>query len=93
MEAQGMTSMDIQKMLKDYIMGNSNFDTPQELHPDDNLLQGGVLDSLGIAEITEYMEKNFVIEIGDDEIFADNYRSINTLTAFCQSKQGTKVDG
>ena len=65
---QNPNSMEIQKVLTDYIMGNSNFDAPQDLEPDDNLLEGGILDSLGIAEITEYMEKTFTIEIDEDDI-------------------------
>lgn len=86
METQKLSILEIQKLLKDYIMGNSNFNAPTELEPGDNLLEEGVLDSLGIAEITEYMEMTFNIEIDDDEITAENYRSLNVLTALCQTK-------
>ena len=86
-----MNSMEVQKTLKDYILSNPNFDTPQDLDPDDNLLETGVLDSLGIAEITEFIEQTFKIEIDEEEIAAENYRSLNCLTRFCQTKLNIAV--
>lgn len=79
-------STEVQEVIKAYIMGNSNFDTPDDLGVDDNLLDEGIMDSLGIAEITEFMEKEFDIEIDEDEIDVDNYRSLGTLTEFCANK-------
>ncbi len=76
----------IQSAIKDYIMNNSNFDTSDTLDIDDKLLEDGILDSLGIAEITEFMEEAFNFEVEEDEITADNYRTLGTLTEFCQSK-------
>ncbi len=86
MENQTLSEADIQTLLKDYIMGNFDLETHQEFDPNDNLLENGILDSLGIAEITEYMEATFNFEIDEDEMVVDNYRSIDTLTTFCQNK-------
>jgi acyl carrier protein len=86
MGIQTSNSAEIQQILKDYLLRDSTPADAQKLGADDNLLEAGVLDSLGIAEVTEYIEKTFGITIDEDEISAKNYRSLNSLTAFCQSK-------
>ena len=76
----------IEKSLKAYLVENSSVSISGDIDPEENLLDGGILDSLGIAEITEFMEKTFGIEIDEDEISANNYKSLSALTSFCRSK-------
>ena len=84
-------TMDVQKILAKYLLENSSVAVSGEISPDENLLEGGILDSLGIAELTEFIEKEFGIEIDEDEISAKNYRSLQTLTQFCTSKIGKRA--
>ena len=79
-------TMDVQKILAAYLLENSSVVVSGEISPDENLLDGGILDSLGIAELTEFIEKEFGIEVDEDEVSAKNYRSVQTLTQFCTSK-------
>lgn len=80
------TQNEVQQELKKYLVENSAITISGELDPNENLLDVGILDSLGIAEITEHMEKVFGITIDEDEISAKNYRSLTTLTEFCMGK-------
>lgn len=77
---------DIRANLHAYLVANAATPVSGEIDPEENLLDGGILDSLGIAEITEHMETAFGIVIEEDEVSAKNYRSLSTLTAFCLSK-------
>ena len=52
----------------------------------DNLLESGILDSLGILDLVAFVEQNFGIVLNDDELVPDNFQSIERLGAFVQSK-------
>lgn len=45
--------MSVQNTLLAYLMENSGVNVSGGIDPDENLLDSGILDSLGIAEITE----------------------------------------
>lgn len=86
MDAQTLEKGDVYKTIHDYLMENSGVTVSGEIDPDENLLDSGILDSLGIAEVTEFVEKTFDIEIDEDEITSQNYKTLNALSGFCHSK-------
>jgi acyl carrier protein len=52
----------------------------------DNLLESGILDSLGILDVVAFVEQNFGIILNDDELVPENFQTIERLSAFVQSK-------
>jgi acyl carrier protein len=54
----------------------------------DNWLDTGILDSLGILDLVHFLEEEFSIQIGDDELTPENFQSLELLTAFVNSKIG-----
>jgi acyl carrier protein len=56
------------------------------LSPDDDLLDGGVIDSAGIVQLIEYLEERFAIEVTDDELIPENFRTVDELARFVQGK-------
>jgi acyl carrier protein len=50
------------------------------------LFEEGVVDSLGLLLIVEYLEDEFDVTIDDDELQIDNFASIETLTRFIEKK-------
>lgn len=57
-----------------------------KLGPNDNLLESGAVDSLGMLDLVSYLQTEFGIEISDDELLPENFQSVQTITAFVQSK-------
>jgi acyl carrier protein len=53
---------------------------------DDNLLESGILDSLGILDLVHFLEQSFGIILSDEELVAENFQTIARLSAFLQSK-------
>jgi acyl carrier protein len=86
MDAQTLEKDDVYKTIHAYLLENSGVTVSGEIDPDENLLDSGILDSLGIAEVTEFVEKTFDIAIDEDEITSQNYRTITAFTAFCRAK-------
>ena len=57
-----------------------------EVRPRDNLLAQGVVDSLAIVKLTLFLEERFPIRISDEDIVPENFRDIESLSRFVQSK-------
>jgi len=54
---------------------------------DAQLLEDGLLDSLGILDVVTYLEEEFGISISDEELTPDNFQSIRTMFLFVQKKK------
>ena len=52
----------------------------------DDLLQGGILDSLAILDLVAFVEQNFGIVLSDEELIPENFQTIERLSAFVQGK-------
>jgi len=53
----------------------------------DNLLSGGVIDSLGVLEIVTFLQQEFSLEISDDELTPENFESIHSISQFVLQRQ------
>ena len=53
------------------------------------LLEEGVLDSLGILELVDYLQGELSITIEDDDLVPENFASIDAIAAFVETKTKT----
>ena len=56
------------------------------VQPRDNLLAQGIVDSLAIVKLMLFLEDRFPIRISDEDIVPENFRDIESLCRFVQSK-------
>ena len=50
------------------------------------LTENGIIDSLGIFRLVSFLEDAFGVTLGDEEITADNLKSIDIIEQFVVSK-------
>jgi methoxymalonate biosynthesis acyl carrier protein len=50
-----------------------------EFSDNESLMANGVIDSLGIFRLVTFLEENFGVRVGDEEITADNLSSVDTI--------------
>ena len=55
---------------------------------DDSLLDSGIVDSLGILEIVNFLMSAFGVEISDDDLQPENFDSIESLRRFILGRRG-----
>lgn len=60
-----------------------------ELGDDDRLLERGVVDSMGVAEMVTFIEDEFAIKTSDDDITEANLGSLRAIGRFVSQKQTT----
>ncbi len=58
-----------------------------ELSDEQDLLQSGIVDSLGILELVNFLTEEFRITVSDEELLPEHFSSIRSLTEFVESKQ------
>jgi methoxymalonate biosynthesis acyl carrier protein len=63
------------------------------LNDDDHLFESGVVNSLFAVQLMTFLEKNFAIEIGMDDLDIANFASVNSTTAFVMKKKGWRKEG
>lgn len=59
----------------------------EELTTDYPLLEAGVLDSLGIMALVEYLEAEFDIVIDEDDVVAEHFLTIAAVAALVSTKR------
>lgn len=57
------------------------------LDPDEDLLEQGIIDSLGIMKLIAYMEETLGIEVLDEDIVPENFQNLNAMTKFVEQKR------
>ena len=63
--------------------------TPQSLDPHEDLLAGGLIDSLGVVKLAEFIEERFAVEITDADVVPENFRCLEALARFIREKKGS----
>lgn len=62
-----------------------------QVNPDDGLLAKGIIDSLGVVELIAFIEDQFGIEVGDDDVTEQNFGTLADIATYVLSKRASSV--
>jgi acyl carrier protein len=79
------TAINLKSKIKNYII-ESTFDDAQKITEDTLIFDEGILDSMGLLFLIEFLKEEFNIETADDELVVENFQSINSIMDFVESK-------
>lgn len=71
--------------IREYIL-ESTFDDVENINDDTLIFEKGVLDSMGLLFLIEFLKEEFGITTNDDELVVENFESINNIVAFIEKK-------
>lgn len=57
----------------------------------DSFLEKGLVDSMGILSLVEFVKERYGISIEDEEIVPDNWDSVHRIATFVQAKLGASA--
>jgi len=60
----------------------------KEVSDTDLLVEDGIIDSFAIMSLLGFLEEQFSIQIGGDELLPENFQSVAALTAMVERKTG-----
>lgn len=84
-----MVSEAISERIRNFVVGRFPLARRQELRSSDDLLNSGIIDSLGILDLVVFLEQEFTISVQDEELGPENFCSIDCLTLFVEQKVKT----
>jgi len=86
----GVSETEIKSLVRTFVQENFLYAMPDfELGDEDRLLERGVIDSMGVAEMIAFVESEFGIATSDDEVSEANYGSLTAIARFVRGKQQT----
>ena len=79
--------MELKNTLKNYIVIEIMHEQNLSVLDDEAaLIENGIIDSMALIELVKFIEKNFNVEISEEELDIDNFRTLNCIIAFVRSK-------
>lgn len=77
---------EVANAVRQFIQTNFLFGQPAAFGDDESFLQLGIIDSTGVLELVAFLENDFHIQVGDNELTPENLDSINNLVHFIEMK-------
>lgn len=73
--------------LADYMKENFALIDKETIGVDDPLIEEGIIDSLGIIQLLDYISQEFGIEVDADELQPENFASIRAIENLIERKR------
>jgi acyl carrier protein len=74
----------IRKFLAEYLLPEAEV---QKLDPETPLLQTGILNSLTLIHLIDFLEQQFDLVVSPAEFQPENFQSLHTICAYIQQKK------
>lgn len=84
-----MPSPETKEKIRKFIL--TNFMVPPDARnfaDSDSFLKKGVIDSMGVVELLNFVKREFGIEVKGSEIVPANFDTLESLCRFVEKKQG-----
>ncbi len=77
---------EIRKFIVDsYLLGDESV----KFTDSDSFMRRGIIDSMGILELTAFLEQQYSITVADSEMLPTNLDSVENLIGFIKTKSGS----
>jgi acyl carrier protein len=86
-----MTENHLNTQIREFILEKFPLARKHQLKDSDTLLESGILDSLGVLDLVNFLEREFSVAVADDELVPENFQSIATIAAFVQRKSSERL--
>ena len=87
-----MTAVPAQQIAEDvrrYILENFLYTRPDfQLTDEMPLLDRGVIDSMGVLELVQFLQDQFRLEVRDEQITEENLGTVARIVAFVEREKG-----
>ena len=72
------------KLLKD--------ESLKDFGDEDSLITSGIIDSLGIIALVNFIEKELSIKVLDEDIVVENFQNINSIVSYIENKLSVNLN-
>jgi len=79
--------MDVGSEVEGFILEKVTLDG-EKIARDEDLLASDILDSMAIVELVSFLEARFGIQVSDDDLMPENFKTIDEIVAFVERAKG-----
>jgi acyl carrier protein len=88
----GISESGIKLRVRAFVQENFLYAMPDfELGDDERLLERGVVDSMGVAEMIAFVESEFGVFTSDEEVSEENFGSLSAIARFVAARQPAAI--
>ena len=81
-------NLQIEDHIRDFVARSLLYsDTGFSYADDASFLQEGIIDSLGVMELVEFVQKTFGVKVDQQEVTAVNFDSVERLSTYVRQKR------
>ena len=80
-----IAAIETKHKVREYILG-ATLSNIESIADDTLIFESGLLDSMGLLFLIEFLKEEFDITTNDDELIVENFESINNIVGFIESK-------
>tara|TARA_R110000868_G_scaffold293806_2_gene554306 strand:+ start:17830 stop:18078 length:249 start_codon:yes stop_codon:yes gene_type:complete len=80
-----ITQLETKNKVKEYILQSTLADV-KKIEDDTLIFESGLLDSMGLLFLIEFLKEEFNVETNDDELIVENFESINNIVSYLERK-------
>ena len=83
--------MNTAETLRNFIVSELHWNgRREELTSEYPLIENHVVDSLGLFVLVSFVEEQFGVDVGDEELIPENFGTIRAITALIERKRAAK---
>lgn len=80
--------MSIEAEIERYLLSERSLENNgQKIDPDESLISNGILDSMSLLRLINFIEEQFGVTIDDKELTADNFQTIKCIKLLIEKKR------
>jgi acyl carrier protein len=79
--------MNFTELVRGFVVENFLFGDDSRFSDEASFLENGIIDSTGVLELIEYLERTFNIKVEDEEVIPENLDSLKNIFKYLESKQ------
>lgn len=72
----------VKRVIRDFIVDNFLFGDDDGLTDEVSFLDSGIVDSMGILEIVNFISEEFEVVVADEDLLPENLDSVNNITNY-----------
>ncbi len=86
-QAVRLATPEIESLIVSFIRDELAGDDGLEIELDENLLTGGLVDSVGIMRLIAHVQERLGVDVPPTDLVPDNFRTVRVMAAYMQGRQ------
>jgi acyl carrier protein len=74
--------MSYAQQIQEFLVNNGLIEPELDIDGDESLLDQGIIDSIAIMELTEFISNTYNFRVNPMDLVPDNFKSLNAIDAF-----------